>query len=242
MKKRQSIFIYFNKLTIVAILTLLLANSFCNNEKKIPKTLTIEVKRDEHFQEVYEFLQDNLFHILTEYPKNPQVKSDFDDLFEPELKLLKEPKTWHITILDISNEKEKLNSEIYKKFEEGKEVEINISTLIYVPGKIMVAPVFLDFKDGFENRIPHVTLMLGDKFRSMDGNFVLKSLFIENKELKALYDEGFIKDPAFQVNLELNHVRILFEDKKKQQILDHVYLVKYDSHLKLKGITKKIYE
>lgn len=226
----------------IALLAFLLSLSLCSSAERIPKYLSIEANRTEHYHEVYEFLQDNLFHILTEYPKNPQVKADFDDLFETELKHLKEPKTWHATVLSVDNNKEKLNSEIYKNFEENKEIEINISTLIYVPGKIMVAPIFLDFPAGFENRIPHITLMLGGKFRPMDGNFILKSLFIENKELKALYEEGFIKDPAFQVNLELNHVRMLYEDKKKQEIFDHVYLVKYDSHLRIKGITKKIFE
>ncbi len=237
---------------IICLITISLCSNNAEQVQKIPKYLSIEANRTEHYHEVFEFLQDNLFHILTEYPNNPQVKADFDELFETEHKNLKEPKTWHITVLNmdldqnqkenIEKKAEKVKSEIYKSFEENKEVEINISTLIYVPGKIMVAPVFLDFPAGIENRIPHISLMLGGKFRAMDGNFILKSLFVENKELKGLYDEGFIKDPSFQVNLELNHVRILYEDKKKQEILDHVFLVKYDSHLKLKGITKKVYE
>lgn len=223
------------------VLFLLFSFYAYNCENRIPKYLTIDVNRTEHVNEVYEFLQDNIFHILTEYPNNRETKADFDDLFEAEMKNLVEPKTWHITVLNINEDKSKLNSEIYKNFVENQLVEINISTLIYVPGKIMVAPVFLDFA-GIENTIPHVTLILGKNFRPIDGNFILNSLFIENRELRALYDEGFIKDPSFQINLELNHVRVIYEDKKKQEFLNHVYLIKYDSHLKLKGITKKIYE
>jgi len=223
------------------VLFLLFSLYIYNCENRIPKYLAIEVNRTEHFHEVYEFLQDNIFHILTEYPKNPQTKADFDDLFEEEMKHLIEPKTWHVTVLNINENKSKLKSEIYKNFVENQTVEINISTLIYVPGKIIVAPVFLDFGE-IENTIPHVTLILGQKFRPIDGNYILNSLFIENRELRALYDEGFIKDPSFQINLELNHLRVIYEDKKKQEFLDHVYLIKYDGHLKLKGITKKIYE
>jgi len=216
-------------------------------QSDIPKYLSIEINKTDYSHEIYEFLQDNIFHILTEYRKHSQVKIDFDELFETHMTHLFEPKTWHITVLnfELENIKEKkykkLDSDIYKNFIEKKELEINISTLIYVPGKIMVAPVF--FNDQIiENRIPHITFILGEKFRPIDGNYLLKSLLIENKELKSLYDEGFIKDPSFQINLELNNIRILYEDKKKQEILDYVYIIKYDSHLKLKGITKKIYE
>lgn len=233
--------IRFSKLNLLAITLFYAILNFAKCSELIPKALIIEVNRTEYLHEIYEFLQDNVFHILTEYPKQPQIKVDFDELFEEEMKTLYEPSSWHVTILNLEKDKTKINDIIYQTFKENQTVEINISTLIYVPGKVMVAPVFLDYED-VEHKIPHMTLILGGKFRPIDAYFILKSLFIENKELRSLYDEGFIKDPSFQLNLEQNHVRVLYEDKHKQEIFSHVYIIKYDSHLKLKGVTKKIYD
>jgi len=208
--------------------------------QKIPKSLEISINKTEYHHDIYEFLQDNLFHILTEYPKDLQVKNDFDDLFEEKMKNLFEPYTLNYKLLDLKKNKSLINSKEFKNFKEDENVEVNISTLVYIPGKLMVAPVFLNYPHP-ENEIPHVSLMLGGEFRSIDANYILKSLFFENKELRALYDEGFIKDPKFQINLHLKDVRIIYEDRHLQEFLDHVYLVKYDSHLILKGITKKVY-
>jgi hypothetical protein len=211
-----------------------------SNAQKIPKSLEISINKTDNHLQIYEFLQDNIFHILTEYPQDEKVKNDFDDLFEEKMKNLFEPNTLNYKILDLNKDKSLSNSNEFKNFKENENVEVNISTLVYIPGKVMVAPIFLNYPH-LNNDIPHITLMLGGDFRSIDANYLLKSLFLDNKELKNLYNEGFIKDPKFQINLDLKDVRIIYEDKNYQEFLDNVYLVKYDSHLILNGKTKKIY-
>jgi hypothetical protein len=239
MKEREISNILKLDMKICIIFVVLFLFEFAISDK-IPKSLEISINKTEYHHEVHEFLQDNLFHILTEYPKDDKVKLDFDDLFEEKKKFLIEPNDINYKLIDLKKDKSLLNSKEYKNFKEDENIEVNISTLVYIPGKVMVVPIFLNYPHPV-NEIPHITLMLGGEFRSIDSNYLLKSLFFENKELRNLYDEGFIKDPKFQVNLHLNDVRIIYEDRNFQEFLDNVYLVKYDSHLVLNGKTKKIY-
>jgi hypothetical protein len=228
---------YISILQKVLIIILIINLS---NSQKILESLEVDIDKDTFHHEVYEFLQDNLFHILTEYPNDPNIKEDFDELFETNMKNLVEPKSFNYIISNLKEDKIFSNRKEIKNFKEGENVDIRITTLVYVPGKIMVAPIFLDYPHS-ENKIPHITLMQGGHFRSIDGDYLLKSLFFENEELKSLYKEGFIKDPKFQVNLNLKNVRIIYEDRNYQEFLNHVYLVKMDSHLVLNGKILKVY-
>jgi ABC-type spermidine/putrescine transport system permease subunit II len=64
---------------------------------------------------------------------------------------------YHVTVLYIGKDEEKLEKQIYKEFEEGVSISVQILALVIVPGKIITAICFPDHTT--ENKIPHVTLM-----------------------------------------------------------------------------------
>jgi hypothetical protein len=83
----------------------------------------------------------------------------------------KMPASYHVTQLFIGGNKSKLESPIFKNFRENKQVDIEVSGVIYVPGKILTAICFP--KADVENEFPHMTLMLGNGWAAKFSNDVL---------------------------------------------------------------------
>lgn len=169
---------------------------------------------------------------------NGEIAKDYQNFSDNLSIKYKEPDSWHVTCLYMGRSKAFLNHRIYKAFREGINLKININTLIYIPGKIITTPVFLENFDLIDNKFPHMTLMLGS-YKAVDSNYVLKALFGENSSLAELYTAGKIKDSTYQIDKEIDDVKVDFNNKKRGiDIVEKVYLIKFKKEISLVGTTK----
>ena len=71
----------------------------------------------------------------------------------------------------MAGQKHKLESHIYKNYQEGVQEKLTVCAVLYVPGRILTAVCFP--KVPVENEFPHMTLMLGGKWTAKLSNSVL---------------------------------------------------------------------
>lgn len=222
-------------------LILILAFFDMTRSKKIPLYLSIETETDKVREQVYDYIRKAMEELILAYPDDSQIQYDYLQIFkEQNLRKSKfvEPNSWHTTCLFIGKNYSQLDSYIYKNFEEGIEMDLTTSTFVYIPNKIMSSPVFLKNFPLIDNKYPHITLMVG-KYRAVDSNYVLKALFDNYSDLNAMYKDGRIESKDQTLNLKLDNVEIFFEDLKKTEIAENVYILKNKNYLKLPGFTKK---
>ena len=211
--------------------------------EKIPEYLSIETETSLVRENVYDFIRKAMETLILSYPDDSQIQNDYIKIFNSKglsLSKFREPNSWHTTCLYIGKNYSQLNSYIYKNFEEGREINLSTSTFLYIPNKIMTSPVFIENFNLIDNKYPHITLMIS-KFRAVDSNYLLKSLFDNDPELSLLFREGKIESDEQLLNIKKKNVKIFFEDLNKSEYVDKVYILKNGDVLNLNGITKKNY-
>lgn len=208
--------------------------------EKIPEYLSIETDTKISHSLVFDYIKTSFEKIieLNGEGESLPIFRDYIDIFGKFLKIFHPPNSWHTTCLYIGEDYTKLESNIYKKFVEGIKINILASTFIYVPGKIILSPVFFDNFSLIENKYPHMTMMVGE-YQAVDSNYVMESIFGHDDELRDLYNTGKIKDENFHLFKKLKNVKIHFDRDGSDRIAEEVYILKYGGFVLLDGITKK---
>ena len=225
------------KLIFSWTLFLIILTEICNEE--IPNYLSIKLDTDRSRSQIYDFIERNMKLLVARYSEDKEISNDLKDIKALISLKFKEPDSWHITCLYIGDNKTAVYDPIYVNFKEGVKLDFDVSTMIYIPGKIILAPVFPNYSL-IQNKYPHVTILLGEYF-AVDSNYILRYLFAENEELKLLYQNGKIKDKRFLMNEKLENVRIKFDSTGREELLPRVYIIKSENYLDLIGTTTKNY-
>jgi hypothetical protein len=82
-------------------------------------------------------------------------------------------------------QRNKLESDIYRNYQEGDQEKLTVCAVIYVPGRILTAICFP--KAPVENEFPHMTLMLGGKWTAKLSNSVLMATCKDTNRFKSGY-------------------------------------------------------
>jgi len=233
------------------IFSLVLAISlplYAHAQEKIPLYLSIAAHNETANDKVMRFIELSLFELLERNPdkmseEQRKISIDLADFVFNSYTIFERPDSWHATCLYIGNNSSQTETDIYKNFVEGVEVDLVTSTFLYIPGKLMAAPLFFkDFKL-IENKFPHMTLMIGFKnvYRAVDSNYLLRAMFEDNEELKEKYHSGEIENENVSLYRHLKNVKITFDDTKKELIEENVYVLKSKEVLTLQAYTLKNY-
>ena len=109
------------------------------------------------------------------------------------------PGSLHVTSLFIGNQKAKRTSEFFLGFEENQNFELNLSAMVFVPGKIITGFCLSHERNSFpslvENKFPHLTLMLG-QWPAKYSNDVLIALFEKDSQLRSQYESGELRNSS----------------------------------------------
>ncbi|KAL4478548.1 hypothetical protein ABPG74_006783 [Tetrahymena malaccensis] len=206
--------------------------------QKSPVYLSIEVDKSDVNPQLSDFLKQSFQQLLLKYPTDQQViTKDLNSLSKSKPQApWKNPSSIHTTVLYIGSDKSKLDTEYYKQFKVGKQVQLESTTFIYVPGKIICSPVF---PQGvlIENTCPHMTLMVAN-WKPVQCNSVLEAIFTQNGALKSEYENKFFQEPSNVMLNKLSKVEI------DGETVD-VYVVKANKgnqkYLNFQGETKYSY-
>jgi hypothetical protein len=230
---------YFTFSTLlIFIFTLINCTDTLEHPNQIPEYLSVKADTDESRERVYNFIKKSMMKLIVAFPEDIRIKNDYEKLFKNDSNF-KEPDSWHTTCLYIGKDKKKTESEIYRKFKEGAKLDLVTSTFVYIPGKIMSAPVFFEKFKLIENKYPHMTLLVGE-YRAVDSNYVLEAIFDHIPEMRNLYEKGMIKDRDYKIEKKLKNVKINFENHREETV-ESLYVLKSGSSLELKGTTTKNY-
>jgi hypothetical protein len=229
-------FIYSTLLII--LLTQINSRDTLEHANEIPEYLSVKAETDQSRDRVYNFIKKSMMKLIMKFPEDPKIKNDYEKLFQKDSNF-KEPDSWHTTCLYIGKDKKKTETEIYRKFKEGVKLDLITSTFVYIPGKIMSAPVFFENFNLIENKYPHMTLLVAE-YRAVDSNYVLEAIFDEIPEMRNLYQKGLIKDRDYKIEKKIKNVKIRFENHR-EEVVENLYLLKSGSSLELKGTTTKNY-
>lgn len=137
--------------------------------------------------------------------------SSFPQTKDLNITKFKFPYSFHITMLYIGDDLSLLETEYYKRFVEGVHVPIQLTGVIYVPGKIITGITFPDRNALLiQNKFPHVTLMVNE-WQAVHSNNLMEALFDIGMPLEKFYDkmfweskESFIKE--INLNVIINGV------------------------------------
>ena len=207
---------------------------------KTPEYLSITSDSNSYRSLIYDFIVTNLRKLAQTHSDDERIKNDLTDIISLSHLKFKEPDSWHITCLYIGNNETALNDSIYKNFEERVQVNFFFSNMIYIPGKILTAAVFPNYSL-IHNKFPHVTLLLGE-YKAVDSNYVLKSIFDNNEQMKLLYLNGSMKNRDYLINVNLDNVNIKFDSTGREEVVPRIYVIKSNAYLDLIGFTTKNYK
>lgn len=118
----------------------------------------------------------NLISSIKTYGNNGQLYNNW--------KLSKSNAIWHLTTY-FKIDKDFKNNPAYLEFSEGKEFEINVDGLCYLPGGLLTA-FSSNNKFYCNNEYPHITLLV-NKLKPFHSNEALKLTF--NSKLKMITDD-----------------------------------------------------
>lgn len=171
--------------------------------KKLPIYLGISVKdqigSQKRFTELLKFVMGS----IVESHSDKQAEADLTEFNTGEFKNWKWPGSHHITTYFVGKEKAKTTEPIYKSFAEGVNFPLKFKHILYVPGKIATAIVFVDRKMvQVENMFPHMTIAWNE-FAPKQSNDVLNVIF--GGHLKAKYESGLSlgANQHFKLNPEI---------------------------------------
>ena len=92
-----------------------------------------------------------------------------------------------MTQLFVGGNKTTMSSPIYQNYVEGVSVAVTVPAVVYVPGRILTAICFP--KAEVDNEFPHMTLMLGGKWKPVLSNAVLKATCTDPLRFQGSYQE-----------------------------------------------------
>ena len=220
----------------LSLMLMTLSQTVLLEKTNVPEYLSITADSASNRKNIFEHINKSLSLIYSKY-NYPEILQDLMDIHDKNKRIFKEPSDWHTTCLYIGNDLSKLNTPFYTNFEEGKKVDIKVSTLVYIPKKIIAAPVFPDY-NLIENRFPHVTIMLG-KYKAVDSNFVIEALYENYDTFKELYDSGSLKSDELEINLEVENITI--NTVKGKDDVERAFIIKFNEYIILPGVLKKNY-
>lgn len=124
--------------------------------------------------------------IATEY-HDSTAETDLTD-FQGEMAAWKWPNSHHIMTYFVGMKKANTTNPIYKAFETDKHYPFSFKHVVYIPGKMAAALVYLDKeKIQVDSEFPYMTLALGEASASFASE-VLTTIF--GGYLRAKYDTG----------------------------------------------------
>mmetsp|Transcript_18974 Transcript_18974/g.32416 ORF Transcript_18974/g.32416 Transcript_18974/m.32416 type:complete len:167 (-) Transcript_18974:50-550(-) len=144
------------------------------------------------------------------------------------------PQSYHVTQLFVGGNKAQMETPIYKHYEVGKEVEVVVKAVVYVPSKILTAITFP--KAAVQNAYPHMTLFTGEEWKPVLSNSVLEKTcgfgLPFNKSYETLRYPG---DPG-QFVQHASNVDIVLA-RNKRVTAENVYLISFAecAHVRFRG-------
>jgi hypothetical protein len=228
-----------NILILISLVIAIQTNLVFLDDDKIPEYLSILASTKKYSGDIRAYTTDQM-DLLYYIFDDEQIKDEMNDLVDNDDKIFRDPDSWHITTLYIGKDQSKTKSPIYKKFKEGVSVHWTVATVVYVPGKIICAPVFPDYsRDMIDNKFPHTSLYLGE-YPAVECNSVLTAVF-GLPEYKKLYDNGSLQDEDFTKIDIIEDLKVTLMSTGKTEVIEKVYFIKTDAHLPIAGVTKKNY-
>ena len=143
-------------------------------------------------------------------------------------------KDYHITTFYMGKKKENRKSDLFKNFEEGLEMNMEIRGIAIVPNCIVAGICFPDqSRIKIDNKYPHITMMEG-AWAPVASNFLLEAVCGDGGFAWSAYTKGeFLKKGSFAMKGIADVV------KQKQKVM--AYVVKLDEPLVIPGVTKAIF-
>jgi hypothetical protein len=143
-------------------------------------------------KEIRSFISQGLNAVGLKYEDDPVVTQNMDDI-ELDHRRFAPPRTWHVTTFYIGNDPKRVESPFFKRFQEGMEGLIELFGIVYVPDCIFAGFCFPNPQTmPVENRIPHMTLLVGRWVPKM-SNLLLEALFTGEGPLAKHYQRGDFK-------------------------------------------------
>ena len=142
------------------------------------------------------------------------------------------PNSYHVTQLFIGGNANKKGSSIFKNYKEGVSVPVTVQGVLYVPGKLLTGVVFP--KAEIENEFPHLTMILGDKWKAALSNAVLMATC--NGAFKDSYGKTGTQFVQEAIDIGVN------VGKNKTETVN-VYFVSFEKkdQVTFEGLTHKYY-
>ena len=81
------------------------------------------------------------------------------------------PNSYHCTTLFVGGNRQKMQKREMEFHQEGRDVQVEIRAIIYVPDKLVAGICFPDCE--IENEFPHVTLMVSQGWAPVLSNAVI---------------------------------------------------------------------
>ncbi|CAG9319447.1 unnamed protein product [Blepharisma stoltei] len=190
--------------------------------EKIPVYLGLDL--EEYFgTSLIPLITSALDAFASSFPEEQAIQSDLKELVTSGVRVYspagrvsdkwKFTNSLHLTSFFIGGNKEKLKSSFYREFRENAECVLRLTHIVYVPQRLICASaVSTDGYFRIENKMPHVTLLLG-KWPAKLSNEVLMSANLQD-------------------NVSRSHGNLMKESVD-------IYALKLYPQWFLKGVTKK---
>jgi hypothetical protein len=205
--------------------------------QRIPEYLSIKASTGKSRELVYEYMSRGFEGLIDEFDDDDsEVEENFFDIFIRKINFA-EPDSWHTTCLYIGKNYSQLNSTIYKEFIPNVEVPLEAYSMIYIPEKIITAPVFFNNFTLIDNKYPHITVMLGS-YAAVDSNYVLRAIIEQNENMRLIYESGMLRDPDVEFKFAIDNLNITFDSSQREpEIVERTYIIKMKKPLQLDGVT-----
>lgn len=144
------------------------------------------------------------------------------------------PADHHVTTYFIGGAKAKLLNPLFEFFEDGKQVDVDVRAVVYIPGKIVAGVCFPKIE--MENEFPHVTMMVSEGWSPVLSNAVLQSTCGKNGAFAEAYEaarENIL--PAAKAGVLTANITI------KGKGSHEAVFVLLREPVKFKGVTKYYY-
>eukprot|EP01017_Pseudomicrothorax_dubius_P030218 TRINITY_DN374_c0_g1_i1.p1 TRINITY_DN374_c0_g1~~TRINITY_DN374_c0_g1_i1.p1 ORF type:complete len:231 (+),score=70.20 TRINITY_DN374_c0_g1_i1:121-813(+) len=190
---------------------------------------------DAQDHELHKYLGYSLELLGAKFPGDGELVESILAFQKHERKAWRKPDNYHTTLLYVGGNKSQTETDIYKNFIPGVKDNVNISTFLIIPNKIIAAVIELPKGIETQNQCAHMTTAVGE-WKAVASNNVLETLFTDGGPLVAEYDDGdFFKADELQIDKYVLPVKGMGDEPQ------NIYLVKRDQFLTLAGETKAIF-